>query len=380
MKRLIALMLMAVMVFSLAACGGNATKEDKAAEPTEAAENEQEAAPAEEGETEEETPAEEGETEEKADGEGFKAAMITDVGGINDQSYNSMSWAGMQLAEKELGIEVKYYESKTDADYESNMITAIDEGYDLIICVGYLMVDALTEVAGQYPDVQFAIIDSQVDLPNVTGIRFASEQCSYLVGVLAAEMSETGNIGLVMGGIGEAMDLFAYGYYAGAIDTNPDIQIQEYNANSYSDVAGGKTAALRMFTNGADVVYQVAGSTGLGVIEAAKEEGLYAIGVEVDQSYLAPEAVLTSALRLIDNAVLKVCQAAMEGTLEGGIAMYDLSNECVGFAETDLLSEEALAAAKEAQEKIISGEIKVPTTKEDFEAAYGTGLYTLNEG
>lgn len=310
---------------------------------------------------------------------GFKAAMITDVGGINDQSYNTMSWAGMQKAHEELGIEVKYYESKTDADYEVNMITAIEEGYDLIICVGYLMVDTLTEVAGQHPDTQFAIIDASVDLPNVTDIRFASEQCSYLVGVLAAKMSKTNNIGLVMGGTGDAMNLFAFGYYAGAIDTNPNITIQAYNANNYGDVAGGKSAALNMFANNADVVYQVAGSTGLGVIEAAKEKGLYAIGVEVDQSYLAPEAVITSALRLIDNAVLQVCKSAMEGNLKGGVAMYDLSNDCVGYADTSLLTDEARAAVEEAKNKIISGQIVVPANNNDFVAAYGANLYTLDE-
>ena len=352
MKKLFAALLSAAMLLSLVSCGG-----DTATSPAPSA-------PAAESESVSST---------------FKAAMVTDVGGINDQSYNSMSWAGMQKAHDELGIDVKYYESKTDADYEANMITAIDEGYNLIICVGYLMVDALSEIAPQYPDTKFAIIDAYVDEPNVTGINFASEQCSYLVGVLAAQMSQTGNIGLVMGGTGDAMNLFAFGYYAGALDTNPDIAIQAYNANNYADVAGGKSAALHMYANDADVVYQVAGSTGLGVIEAAKEKGLYAIGVEVDQSYLAPEAVITSALRLIDNAVLQVCQAAMEDTLEGGIAMYDLSNNCVGYAETDLLSAEALSAVQDAQAKIISGEIKVPRTNDDFVAKYGAGLYTLDE-
>lgn len=350
MKKLIAALLSVGMLLSLASCGDSAGPNPSGSAPTQEAENST-----------------------------FKAAMVTDVGGINDQSYNSMSWAGMQKAQEELGIEVKYYESRTDADYEANMITAIDEGYSLIICVGYLMVDALSEIAPQYPDIQFAIIDAYVDEPNVTGINFASEQCSYLVGVLAAQMSKTNNIGLVMGGTGDAMNLFAFGYYAGALDTNPDITVQAYNANNYADVAGGKSAALNMYANGADVVYQVAGSTGLGVIEAAKEKGLYAIGVEVDQSYLAPEAVITSALRLIDNAVVKVCKAAMDGTLEGGISMYDLSNECVGFAETDLLTPEAIAAAQDAQAKIISGEITVPRTNDDFVAKYGAGLYTLDE-
>ena len=318
-------------------------------------------------------------TDEPVEEDTFKAAMVTDVGGINDQSYNTMAWAGMEKARDELGIEVTYYESKTAADYEPNLITAIDEGYDFIICVGYLMVDALTNIASQYPDTKFAIIDASVDLPNVTGINFASEQCSYLVGVAAAKQTKTNNIGILMGGTGFSMNLFAFGFMAGAKDTNPDITIQEYNANNYNDAAAGKTATLNMFANGADVVYQVAGATGLGVIEAAKEKGLYAIGVEVDQNYLAPEAVFTSALRLIDNAVCQACAAAKDGTLQGGIAMYDLANDCVGYAVTDILSEEAKAAVEEAKAKIISGEIVVPRDNEDFVAKYGEGLYTLDE-
>lgn len=310
----------------------------------------------------------------------YRVAMVTDTGGINDQSFNALAWQGLQRAEAELGCEVKYFESKTDADYEPNLNTAIDEEYDLIICIGWMMADVLSEVASQNPDQAFAIIDNGSVGDNVTGVNFATEQCSYLVGVAAATMTETKKVGFVIGMVSPLMNTFGYGYYAGVKDTNPEIEIFSYNANSYGDVAGGKTAAIQMYTDGADVVYHAAGGTGLGVIEAAKEQGKLAIGVDQDQSYLAPEAVLTSAVKRVDNGVFNLCKAGCEGTLEAGDVMYDLTSGGVDIAETkDLMSEEAIAAVEAAREKILNGELKVPATTEEFEAAYGAELYTLDD-
>lgn len=312
--------------------------------------------------------------------EPFRVAMVTDTGGINDQSFNALAWQGLQRAESELGCEVKYFESKTDADYEPNLNTAIDEGYDLIICIGWMMGDVLAEVAGQNPDQAFAIIDNGSVADNVTGVNFATEQCSYLVGVAAASMTKTNNVGFVIGMVSPLMNTFGYGYYAGVLDTNPEIVIQAYNANSYGDVAGGKAATIQMYTDGADIVYHAAGGTGLGVIEAAKEQGKLAIGVDQDQSYLAPEAVLTSAVKRVDNGVFNLCKAGVEGTLEAGDVMYDLSTGAVDIAETkDLMSEEAIAAVEAAREKILSGELVVPATAEAFDAAYGADVYTLDD-
>ena len=220
--------------------------------------------------------------------------MVTDTGGINDQSFNASAWAGLQRAQEELGCEVKYFESKTDADYAPNLETAVDEGYDLILCIGFLMADTLKEVAANYPDQTFAIVDNSSVGDNVIGVNFATEQCSYLVGVAAATMTQTNNVGFVIGMVSPVMNTFGYGFYAGVRDTNPDCQIQCYNANSFGDAAGGKAATINMYTNGADVVYHAAGATGLGVIEAGKEQGKLVIGVDQDQSSLAPEAVLTT--------------------------------------------------------------------------------------
>lgn len=316
-----------------------------------------------------------------AESETLRVAMITDTGGINDQSFNASAWAGLQRAQTELGFEVKYFESKTEADYAPNLETAVDEGYDLILCIGFLMADVLGEVSANYPDQQFAIIDNDSVGDNVVGVQFASEQCSYLVGVAAASMTQTDNVGFVVGMVFPLMNTFGYGFLAGVHDTNPAIVVQQYNANNFTDVAGGKTAATSMYAKGADIVYHAAGATGMGVIEAAKEQGKFAIGVDQDQAYLAPEAVITSAMKRVDNGVFNLCADLKADTLAGGQTVtYDLATGSVDIAPTqNLLSAEALAAVETARAKILSGEIVVPKTTEEFEAIYGKDFYTLDD-
>lgn len=312
--------------------------------------------------------------------ETYRVAMVTDTGGINDQSFNALAWQGLTRAKDELGIEISYLESVTESDYEPNLETLYDEGYDLIIAVGFMMADALKAACEAHPEQMYAIIDNDAVAPNCVGVQFATEQCSYLVGVAAAKMTKTNNVGFVIGMVSPLMNTFGYGYYAGIKDTNPECVVQGYNANNFGDVAGGKSATVSMYANGADIVYHAAGGTGTGVIEAAKEQKKLAIGVDQDQSYLAPEAVLTSAVKRVDNGVYNLCAAGFEGELAGGETVkYDLSTGGVDIAETvTLMSEDALAAVKVAKEKILSGEIKVPATAEDFDALYGADYYNLD--
>ena len=223
----------------------------------------------------------------------LKIGLITDVGGVNDGSFNQSSWEGLERAGEELGVTVNYLESATDADYKPNIETFIDEDYDLIISVGYMLADATREAAEANPATKFAIIDdATIDLPNVTSLMFKAEQASYLVGYVAGLTTKTNNIGFVVGMTNETMNQFGYGYCAGAIDANPDITVQQMNANSFADSATGKSMANAEITNGADIVFQAAGATGLGVIEACQEAGVYAIGVDSDQSSIAPNTVL----------------------------------------------------------------------------------------
>ena len=309
----------------------------------------------------------------------FKIGLITDVGGVNDGSLNQSAWEGLEKAGEELGVEVNYLESATDADYQPNMETFVDEDYDLIISVGYMLADATREAAEANPDTKFAIIDdSSIDLPNVTSLMFKAEQASYLVGYVAGLTTKTNNIGFVVGMTNETMNQFGYGYCAGAIDANPDITVQQFNANSFADSATGKTMANTAITNGADIVFQAAGATGLGVIEACQEAGVYAIGVDSDQSSIAPKTVLTSAMKRVDNAVYDAVQELIDDKLEGGVQTFDLAAGGVDIAPSqDLISDDVIKAVDEVKEKIISGDVVIPDNKDDFEAKYGD-VYVLD--
>ena len=334
-------------------------------------------AESEEASSEEET---EAETEEDIDGTGFKIGMVTDVGGVNDGSFNQSAWEGLQRAGEAFGCEVKYIESKGDADYVPNIESFLDEDYDLIVCVGYMMADAVRDAAELYPDQKFAIIDdaSNADLDNVTCMMFEQEQASYLVGLAAGYTTESNIVGFVTGAANETMNSFGYGYCAGVLDANPDATILQYNANNFGDASGGKTAVNTMVTKGADVVFHAAGGTGLGVIDGCKENGIWAIGVDSDQSPLAPETILTSALKRVDNACYDATKKAILGTLEGGVATYDLAAGGVDIAPTtDNLSKDVLEKIEDAKKDIIAGDLVVPKNQEEFEEKYGD-VYELD--
>ena len=294
----------------------------------------------------------------------YKIGMVTDVGGVNDKSFNQTSWEGLQGLDPEV-FEVAYLESKTDADYQTNINTFIDEGYDLIICVGYMLAGATMEAAEANPDQKFAIIDDATcaDLPNVACLMFAQEQASYLVGLVAGSVTESKTVGYVQGMVSDAMNQFGVGYIAGVLEACPEAEVLQYNANNFGDIAGGATAAKDMITKGADVIYHAAGGTGIGVINACAEEGVYAIGVDTDQSPLAPEYVITSAMKRVDTAAQVISKAVADGSYEPGVHLYDLSNGGVDLSPTrDLIPADVLEYVEAAKEKVIAGEIVVPTT------------------
>lgn len=354
-KKLMAVLLAGTMALSLAACG---SKETPAETPSTTTEEGTDAS----AETPEKDPSE------------VKVGMVTDVGGVNDGSFNQSSWEGLQRAGEELGITVSYLESKTDADYAPNLETFVDDEYDLIIAVGYKLADATKNAAEAYPEQKFAIIDDATlaDMENVQCLMFEQAQASYLVGYVAGLMTETNKVGFVLGMSNPVMDEFGYGYVAGALDANPDVTVLQQNANAFDKPELGKSAAVNMITDGADVIFHAAGGTGLGVIEACKENNIYAIGVDSDQSALAPDNMLTSAMKRVDNACYDVAKAALEGKFTSGVTTYDLSSEGVDIAPTDtLLTDEVKTAVEDLKAKIISGEIEVPKTKEAFEAVHG---------
>ena len=340
-------------------------------------EEESEEASSEEVSSEEET---EAETEEDIDGTGFKIGMVTDVGGVNDGSFNQSAWEGLQRAAENFGCEVKYIESKGDADFVPNIESFLDEDYDLIICTGYVMADAVHDAAELNPDQKFAIVDdaSNADLDNVTCMMFEQEQASYLVGLAAGYTTESNIVGFVTGAANETMNSFGYGYCAGVLDANPDATILQYNANNFGDASGGKTAVNTMVTKGADVVFHAAGGTGIGVIDGCKENKIWAIGVDSDQSPLAPETILTSALKRVDNACYDATKKTILGTLEGGVETYDLAAGGVDIAPTtDNLSKDVLEKIEKAKKDIIAGDLVVPKNQEEFEEKYGD-VYELD--
>lgn len=375
-KRLLSMALSAVMVLSLAACGGQ-TKDSastksaskttsttstastsSAASTTSAAGS---ASSAKSGST----------TTAKSD---LKVGLITDVGGIHDHSFNETSWKGLEKAKTDFGVEINYLESKTDADYSSNIESFVDEDYDLIVCVGFKLAEATKKAAESHPDKKFAIIDdaSNASLPNVTCLTFKQEQASYLVGYVAGLVTKKNNVGFVLGMASEMMNKFGYGYLAGVYAANPKATVQQIDANNFADPAIGKTSATTMITNGADVIFHAAGGTGVGVIQACQENKISAIGVDTDQSSLAPDTVITSAMKRVDNAVYDSVKQLVEGTLKGGEVVYDLSKGGVDIAPTTkLLSEDVLKKVEEVKAKILSGEIVVPGTKAEFEKEYG---------
>ncbi len=311
----------------------------------------------------------------------IKVGLVTDTGGVNDASFNESAWAGLQLAAQELGITVNYLESQTDADYSINIETFVDEDYDLIICAGYLLANATYEAAVAYPDQNFAIVDDTTcaDLPNVACLMFEAAQASYLVGYIAGLETESDTVGFVLGMASTMMHEFGYGYVAGVLDANPDATITMANANAFADPAQGKSLSVAMITEGADVLYHAAGGTGLGVIEAAAEAGIKAIGVDSDQSALAPDTVITSALKRVDNASYDIAKSVLEGTFSGGVITYDITTAGVDITtDSGLISDETLAAVEAVKEQIIAGELVVPKDQASFEAIYGADVYTLD--
>lgn len=363
-KKVLSVVLAAAMVLSLAACGSSGTS--ATSESSNSA-------------TSEQTEASE-DAESQSEAKTIKVGMVTDTGGVNDGSFNQSSWAGLQRAGEELGIDVSYLESKTDSDYAANIETFMDEECDLIICVGYMLADATRAAAEEDPDQLFAIIDDSTcaDLPNVVCLMFEQSQASYLVGYIAGLTTETNNVGFELGMATEVMHEFGYGYVAGALDANPDVTVQQANANSFGSSEQGKSDANVMITNGADVIFHAAGGTGIGVINACEEAGIKAIGVDSDQSSIAPGTVITSALKRVDNASYDIAKAVLEGTFESGVKTYDLESAGVDYVASDLLSEDVLAAVEEVKAKILSGEVVVPKTQEEFEAVYGADAYTLD--
>ena len=298
-------------------------------------------------------------------------AMVSDVAGINDQSYNQSAWEGLERAKKELGIEIKYLESQQDSDYATNVETLADEEVDLIIGVGSKLADTIKDAAENYPDQKFALIDETYDeIPsNVKSVLFESEQASYLVGLIAGKMSETKNVGFIGGLDIPVINTFKYGYMAGVKAADANCEIQAQYANSFNDQAKGKAITNQMISKGADVVFTAAGDVGTGSMEAIKEANKYGIGVDRDQSDLAPQNILTSAIKRVDVGMYETVKELVEGKFQGGTSTtYGLEQNGIGIADTtsNLVPQDVLDFVNEKIEELKAGKISVPKTEEEY--------------
>ncbi|ABR36257.1 BMP family lipoprotein [Clostridium beijerinckii] len=308
----------------------------------------------------------------------YQVAMVTDTGGVNDQSFNQSSWEGLQNFEKNnKGAKVSYLESKQESDYATNLDKVVDSGNKLVWGIGFAMSDAILKAAKSNPDVNYAIVDNSYgdDTPaNVTGVMFNAQEPSFIVGYIAAKTTKTGKVGFVGGIKSGIIDQFQYGYQAGvqyaAKELGKDITVDVQYAESFSDASKGKAIANKMFSSGCDIVFHAAGGVGVGVIEAAKEANKFAIGVDRDQAYLAPDNVLTSALKLANVAVENLSKEAMSGNKIGGKTYtYGLKENAVGIpTENKNMDPEVYKAAMAVQDKIKKGEIVPPYNEDTFKS------------
>ncbi len=307
----------------------------------------------------------------------LRVGVAYDTGGRGDRSFNDSAIAGVEAAIEELGGEVEELSPNEDNSNREELLTQLaDAGYNPVIAVGFAYGDIIADVAGEYPDTEFAIVDTSVEdlgADNLTGLIFAEEQGSFLAGVAAASKSVTGRIGFVGGQQSPLIEKFEAGYVAGAQAVRPDVVVDVTylspagDPSGFGDPEGGKVAAQGMYQAGADIVFHAAGGSGEGVFEAAVEAGQRAIGVDSDQYLSAsPEqqaVIMTSMLKRVDLAVEAYLTSFADGSLESGTdVLNDLSTEGVGLSESGGYIDDITGVIDDFRQQIIDGEIEVPTT------------------
>ena len=313
-------------------------------------------------------------TDVKAAPAPYKVALVTDIGGLDDRSFNFLANKGLQLAKKNFNVDGSVFISKSDRDYVPNLTRAARNGSGLVIGVGFLMADSVAQVAKRFPKTKFAIVDNSgvaAELKgkptNVRGLLFKEQEAGYLVGFLAGKQiiahpyqGQT-KLGAVGGLKIPPVDRFIAGYYAGAKRAGSQVQVTHSYSQDFVDQAKCKEQALNQIANGAGAVFQVAGQCGLGVLSAAKEKGVFGIGVDADQGYLGPH-VMTSATKKVDVAVYQTIDAARKTRAAFRTnfnAIFTVANGGVGYGKISPRISPALKAQVEAVRKLLAaGKIK----------------------
>ena len=334
--------LLAVLVLTLAGCGGS---DDESASTTARSRD-----------------------DDRGRRPALEVGLVTDIGGLDDRSFNFLANKGLQQAESELGVTGRVVVSRSNADYVPNLSSLANQDYDLVIAVGFLMADAVDTVAKRFPDVNFAIIDyAQEELKskptNVRGLLFKEQEAGYLVGYLAGLVTkqEAGSrqvIGSVGGLKIPPVDRYIAGYQAGAKAANPEIETLNAYSQDFVDQAKCKEIALDQIGRGARVIFQVAGQCGLGALSAAEEKNVRGIGVDADQAYLG-EHVLTSALKKVDVAVFQTIQAVQDGSFDGGEnTVFDVASGGVGLGEiASDVPADVVSQVNKVQDDIAAGKV-----------------------
>ncbi|HFI0707886.1 TPA: BMP family protein [Streptococcus suis] len=348
-KKFIGLGLASVAALSLAACGSRTAKNDSSSSDSASS---------------------------------IKAAIVTDIGGVEDRSFNQSAWEGLQewgdAAGLSKGNGYDYFQSANESDYITNLDSAVSGGYNLVFGIGFALESAIKEVAPNNPDTHYVIVDSVVaDEDNVVSVGFADHEASYLAGVAAAKSTKTKQVGFVGGMKSEVIDRFEAGFVAGVKSVDESIKIDIQYAGSFGDAAKGQTIAAAQYAAGADIIFHASGGTGNGVFAAAKAENetrneadkVWVIGVDRDQSaegaYTSKDGkesnfVLASTLKQVGTAVKDIATKAENGEFPGGeIVRYTLADKGVELAETNL-SDDAAKAVADAKQAILDGKIEVP--------------------
>jgi len=314
-------------------------------------------------------------------GDAVDVGVVFDMGGRGDKSFNDGAYLGAERAEKELGVRVRFIEPGEGSDREAGLRLLAAEGMDLVIGVGFIFTDDLTQLAKEYPGTRFAGVDYSVATdaqgkvipppPNLAALKFREEQGSFLVGALAALVGKSKKVGFVGGMDFPLIQKFEMGYKAGVKQVCPDCTVISQYAGvtpeAFRNPGKGKELALSQYQQGVNIIFHASGSTGLGVFEAARQTNKLAIGVDADQYGEAPGFVLTSMVKGVDNAVFDAIKRVKEKRFQGGIYQYGLAEGGVGYVydanNEKLIPPDVRARLEQLKQAIIAGKIVVPSTR-----------------
>jgi len=298
----------------------------------------------------------------------FKVGLVLDRGGKDDKSFNSSAYEGANHAREKLGILLKYVEAPDDNAFEPMLRAFALRDFDLIIGIGFAQKEAIQKVAAQFPKRHFAIVDAQVEAPNIRSLMFQEHEGAYLVGAIAAMTSKTGKIGFVGGMDVPLIRRFETGYEAGAKKINPRINVVAnfvgVTSEAWNNPPKAKELAVSQYEAGVDIIFAAAGASGLGVFDAAEDKQKFAIGVDSNQDWTKPGLILTSMLKRVDEAVFATIADSQAGRFAGGIQWFGLANKGLDYSfdqyNAKILTEPVRKRADEIKAEIIAGKIVVP--------------------